>query len=130
MYYPCSENKGADQLRGYREADLRLCFRIGRLLVFSRTGSYISMYLYIHGAFIRIQKIFTVFSCMSALKDTVKSPPQPLSKCILHFVNLRLLVVINSYKPGVLIMGHRQTVYPEMGCHRIQRPIWRYSICF
>ena len=24
MYYPCSENKGADQLRGYREADLRL----------------------------------------------------------------------------------------------------------
>ena len=24
----CSENKGADQLRGYREADLRLCFRI------------------------------------------------------------------------------------------------------
>ena len=34
MYYPCSENKGADQLRGYREADLRLCFRICRLLVF------------------------------------------------------------------------------------------------
>ena len=27
-YYPCSENKGFDQLRGYREADLRLCFRI------------------------------------------------------------------------------------------------------
>ena len=26
MYYPCSENKDADQLRGYREADLRLCF--------------------------------------------------------------------------------------------------------
>ena len=24
----CSENKGADQLRGYREADLRLCFRL------------------------------------------------------------------------------------------------------
>ena len=28
LYYPCSENKGTDQLRGYREADLRLCFRI------------------------------------------------------------------------------------------------------
>ena len=26
MYYPCSENKGADQLRGYREAELRLLF--------------------------------------------------------------------------------------------------------
>ena len=24
LYYLCSENKGADQLRGYREADLRL----------------------------------------------------------------------------------------------------------
>ena len=28
LFYLCSENKGADQLRGYREADLRLCFRI------------------------------------------------------------------------------------------------------
>ena len=28
FYYPCSENKGADQLPSYREADLRLCFRI------------------------------------------------------------------------------------------------------
>ena len=35
LYYPCSENKGADQLRGYREADLRLCFRIYKNLVFS-----------------------------------------------------------------------------------------------
>ena len=26
MYSRNSENKGADQLRGYREADLRLCF--------------------------------------------------------------------------------------------------------
>ena len=34
VYYLCSENKGADQLRGYREADLRLCFCISRLLVF------------------------------------------------------------------------------------------------
>ena len=41
MYYPCSENKDADQLRGYREADLRLCFRPCKLLVFSRTGSYL-----------------------------------------------------------------------------------------
>ena len=26
LYYLCSENKGADQLQGYRGADLRLCF--------------------------------------------------------------------------------------------------------
>ena len=41
MYYLCSENKGADQLRGYREDDLRLCFRICKKPVFSRCGSYI-----------------------------------------------------------------------------------------
>ena len=35
LYYPCSENKGTDQLRDNREADLRLCFRICKMLVFS-----------------------------------------------------------------------------------------------
>ena len=35
-----SENKGADELRGYREADLRLCFRICKKPVISRRGSY------------------------------------------------------------------------------------------
>ena len=39
LYYRCSENKGADQLRGNRKADLRLCFRICKTLVFSRRGS-------------------------------------------------------------------------------------------
>ena len=39
MYYPCSENKGPDQIRGYREADLCLCFRICKMLVFSQRGS-------------------------------------------------------------------------------------------
>ena len=39
-HYPCSENKGADQLSGYREADLSLCFRICKKPVFSRRGSY------------------------------------------------------------------------------------------
>ena len=48
MYYPCSENKDADQLRGYREADLRLCFRPCKLLVFSRTGSNDTILLNIH----------------------------------------------------------------------------------
>ena len=38
LYYPSSENKGTDQLRGYREADLRLCFRLCRLLVFPWGG--------------------------------------------------------------------------------------------
>ena len=41
LYYPYSENKDADQLRGYREADLRLCFCICKKPVFSQQGSYI-----------------------------------------------------------------------------------------
>ena len=43
MHYPCRENKGADQLRSYCEADLRHRFRLCRLLVFPWGGSYISM---------------------------------------------------------------------------------------
>ena len=39
LYYLCSENKGTDQLPGYREADLRLCFRICKRPVFSRLVS-------------------------------------------------------------------------------------------
>ena len=35
-----SENKGADQLRGYREADLRLCVCICKKPIFSQRGSY------------------------------------------------------------------------------------------
>ena len=41
LYYSQSENKDADQLHGYREADLRLCFRICKKPVFSRRGSYL-----------------------------------------------------------------------------------------
>ena len=39
LYYPSSENKGADQLRSYCKVDLRLCFRLCTLLVFPRGGS-------------------------------------------------------------------------------------------
>ena len=35
LHYPCNENKGADQLRRYCEADLHLCFRKGGNPVFS-----------------------------------------------------------------------------------------------
>ena len=41
MYYPCSENKGADQLRGYRESDLPLCFRICKKSRFSHNEAHI-----------------------------------------------------------------------------------------
>ena len=51
MYYPSGENKGADQLRSYCEADLRLCFRLRRLLVFPWGGSnVIASYFYLSPA--------------------------------------------------------------------------------
>ena len=46
LYYPSSENKGADQLRGYREADLRLCFHLCRLLVFPCGGSFLEYWMF------------------------------------------------------------------------------------
>ena len=47
LYYPSSENiLGDNQLRGNREADLRLCFRLCRLLVFLCGGSFVIMMLY------------------------------------------------------------------------------------
>ena len=42
----CSENKGADQLCSYCTADLRLCFRIGKIPVFSKRGSYHIMFIF------------------------------------------------------------------------------------
>ena len=58
LYYSCSENKGADQLRGYREADLRLCFRICKKPVFLRRGSYsISSFIF--------QSLFVILVNMS-----------------------------------------------------------------
>ena len=41
LYYPSSENKGADQLRGYREVDLRLCSQ------FSHNKAHITDYTFV-----------------------------------------------------------------------------------
>ena len=53
LYYLCSENKGADQLPGYREADLPLCFRICKKPVFSQCGSYIAQLILKRHIFIK-----------------------------------------------------------------------------
>ena len=50
LYYSSSENKGADQLRSYCEADMRLCFRLCRFLIFPCGGSNLLQYvIYILG---------------------------------------------------------------------------------
>ena len=45
LSYPCSENKGADQLRGYREVDLRLCFRIYTKIRFSHDAVHFKTFI-------------------------------------------------------------------------------------
>ena len=45
MYYLCSKNKGADQLRVYRAADLHLCFRRGKNSRFSQDATHLSFLL-------------------------------------------------------------------------------------
>ena len=61
LYYPSSENKGADQLRSYCEADLRLCFRIGNNPVFSRCGSIMSIQLAVYESNMIFQLISTYY---------------------------------------------------------------------
>ena len=65
LYYPYSQNKGADQLRSYCETDLRLCFHICRAKLicafvfpyadcwFSHEVSQMTLYLinYVHSKF-------------------------------------------------------------------------------
>ena len=41
LYYPSSENKGANHLHGYCEAEIRLCFSICKNQVFSWHGSFV-----------------------------------------------------------------------------------------
>ena len=57
VLYPCSENIGADQLCSYCTADLRLCFRLCRLLVFSCGGSYIFTGVQTHADISWVSKI-------------------------------------------------------------------------
>ena len=45
FYYQCSKNKGADQLCSYCTADLRLCFRLSKNLVFSCRSSSVIVFI-------------------------------------------------------------------------------------
>ena len=95
MYYPSSENKGADQLRGYPEADLRLCFRLCRLLVFSRGGSFLYLACYYEGVNARtglspFLSNTAFFKCYWVLHATMYIMVNSLC-CLLHFVRVKFV---------------------------------------
>ena len=50
----CSKNKGTDQLRGHRAADLRLCFRINAKRWFSHDAAHDLFLIYQRQKFIKI----------------------------------------------------------------------------
>ena len=52
MYYPCSENKGADQLCSYCTADLRLCFEHMQIVGFLIIGKFMPNFLF-QGCFLQ-----------------------------------------------------------------------------
>ena len=99
MYYPYSENKGAGQLRGYREADLRLCFRICKKPVFSRRSSFMKLRSSCTPLMtdIRIecpemQHLFLYRNCkdtVSSFAATLKSDPYGVM--LMHFSDCELL---------------------------------------
>ena len=106
MYYPSSENKGADQLRGYREADLRLCFRLCRLLVFPWGGSDINQNTihtfefsnYFKNIFLNEIYMHLSRACSIELHFYARFKNQVNRKQILHHTNTRKIknTVVNT----------------------------------
>ena len=58
LYYPLSENKSADQLCSYCTADLRLCFRIGKIQ-FSHEAAQ-SVFVFTRGPHARLASILHI----------------------------------------------------------------------
>ena len=86
MYYPSSENKSADQLRGYREADLHLWFHLCRLLVFPWGGSNVLGFL---------------MSCLAV------QPVKIAVTLLKAFVNKDLIMLICMLRAGFLMTWSR-----------------------
>ena len=126
MYYPCSENKGADQLRGYREADLRLCFRLCRLLVFPQGGSFIKL-VWFQGPFffpnfqflLLKKKIFCILHGQVFVMQA-NSFPSFLSRSMASaFVRITLvhssaLVIINTVIGWIYFAAWSISFYPQV----------------
>ena len=77
LYYPRSENKGADQLRSCCEADVRLCFRLGKIPVFLRRGSL-------------LKQVDTSSSVKTGLKRVILIPLYPQMHLYLLIQNLKI----------------------------------------
>ena len=88
LYYPCSENKGADQLHGYREADLRLCFRICKKPVFSLHGSIEIIEILKAGIFLTRRRLFIGHETAADANDYLRDLQHRLQKVLSNSLRL------------------------------------------
>ena len=96
MYYPCSENKGADQLRSYCESDLCLCFRIGKNPVFSRCGS-------------------NGYIIWQLVDNTESRKPHKIKLCTFH-----LTIYKGKIKAFIISVVHIIQIQKFSSCHNMQ----------
>ena len=113
MYYPCSENKGADQLRGYREADLRLCFRIYKNPVFSRRGSIIFdvVFVYIYSVMSECEPSREKSDQLQLMRDAI-SPSHWLFCKVLNHLTIFFQNSIADCKTGSELLKESLTLPP------------------
>ena len=97
------ENKGADQLRGNREAGQRLRFRYSDSTIPPLLKSEIS-------SFQLFSVLVQVGLCRTCSETSLLVFPRGGSDvCIRRFYSFRYPLVLKSFKPGVPFVGHRQT---------------------
>ena len=83
MYYPCSENK----VRGYREADLPLCFR-----VYKSRFSHNAVHIIIMGMrLVRVSALEIVATCF---QDGVQYGCKPVQFSIFMFLLVFLMQIL------------------------------------
>ena len=111
LYYPCSENKGADQLHSYCKADLRLCFRICKLCNLSNVYNFVRLILRSTNS--RSGKL-PYFRQMQSLPDqgsTLTYPSKTLQGIISSYILFSVCVPCRIYEcpnnvEHVTITGH------------------------
>ena len=81
LYYPCSENKGADQLRSNCEADLRLCFRICKSLSSKETIA-----------------VLALITCHSSRSYISLTGTNPIKSCLCHMLSSGFNFVLSYYQ--------------------------------
>ena len=117
LYYPCSENKGTDLLPSYCEADLRLCFRLCRLLVFPCSSS-------IYLLFFSGQKLLSVilFKSYQGLKFYFFQ-----SNLYIYCINLRTLHA--RYRTSCNLRFHQGEKNVHVSClSLLPFYVWDYRI--